>query len=53
MIPPSTSPKELGGATGIAEADIVGVSASAQAANPINRRRFIGRPLHCCRVIAA
>jgi hypothetical protein len=53
MIAPSAPARELGGATGIAEAEIVGASASAQAANPINRQRFIGRSLHCCRVIAA
>ncbi|HXN89521.1 MAG TPA: hypothetical protein VN890_09245 [Methylocella sp.] len=50
---PPESVRAPGEAIGIAEAEKLAVSASAQAANPINRKRFIRRFLHGCRVIAA
>jgi hypothetical protein len=41
MTAASEPPSALGVATGIADADRVGTSAKAQAANPINKSRFM------------
>jgi hypothetical protein len=41
MTAPSEPPSVFGVAAGIADADRVGASAKAQAANPINKSRFI------------
>jgi hypothetical protein len=41
MSAPSEPPRALGVAAGIADADRVGANEKAQAANPINKSRFM------------
>jgi hypothetical protein len=41
MTAPSELPRAFGVATGIADADSIGTNAKAQAANPINKSRFM------------